>query len=134
MRVLDISIPVRKAMVHYPGDPRYNVRSAATIDKDGVAISMHSFGSHTGTHIDAPAHFIPGGATIDKLDLDIMVGPVWVADFTKVERCITAADLQNAEIPPAVERILLKTRNSGLWSHNEFSNELSLVFILNRKY
>ena len=76
---------------------------------------MITMSSHTGTHIDAPRHFVEGGATVENLCLETLNGEVFVASVTDVET-ISAKELELAGLPEGVERLLLKTSNSDLWS------------------
>jgi arylformamidase len=76
-------------------------------------------GVHTGTHVDAPLHFVSGGGTVDKLPLDILVGPTVVAHIANVTGHLDAQALEQADIPPGTQRLLFKTRNSGYWEHPE---------------
>ena len=78
-------------------------------------------GVHTGTHIDAPLHFIDGAAGVDALPLEIMIGPAYVVDATTIAADIDAATLRRLDIPDRVERLLFKTPNSKLWERGEFS-------------
>jgi arylformamidase len=107
----DISVPVGPGMLHYGRQPEKTmVESIAQGDPGDV--SRWLIGSHTGTHLDAPAHFSPGGATIDEIPLDVFVGPARVLDLTGVHgREIGAADLVAAGLGDD-ERVLLKTANS----------------------
>jgi arylformamidase len=75
-------------------------------------VSRWRIGAHTGTHIDAPAHFIDGGKTVDQLDLGALIGPARVLDLTGVRTEITAADLEKAGLGDE-GRVLLKTTNSA---------------------
>jgi arylformamidase len=83
-------------------------------------VSRVSFGDHTGTHFDPPLHFIPGGKPIDQLDLNVLCGLARVVDLTRVEREITARDLERARIPKRTTRLLFKTRSSTLWARAGF--------------
>ncbi|GAC1484983.1 MAG: cyclase family protein [Candidatus Dormibacteria bacterium] len=115
MKVIDISVPIRDAMTVYRGNPAVRVDAAMTLAKDGVNLSEICLGSHTGTHVDAPRHFIKGGRGIDRLDLNLFVGPVWVADLGAVKTGIDAQALESAHIPRGTARVLLRTSNSRLW-------------------
>ncbi len=115
MKLVDISVPIRDAMTVYRGNPRVRVRPAMTLAKDGVNLSEICLGSHTGTHVDAPSHFIKGGRGIDRLDLSLFLGPAWVADLRAVKAGIDAEALEAARIPRGTSRVLLHTRNSRLW-------------------
>lgn len=70
---------------------------------------------HTGTHVDAPRHFLEGGSTVEQLSLDVMVGPCFVAYLPEAE-CVTSDDLADLDFPSGTERLLLRTGNSTLWS------------------
>ncbi len=115
MTILDVSIPIHDAMTVYRGNPPVQVRPAMTLARDGVSLSELCLGSHTGTHVDAPRHFIRGGAGIDALDLDRFIGPAWVADLRAMRGGIGAGALGAAAIPRRTARVLLRTRNSRLW-------------------
>jgi len=110
-KIHDISVPVGPGMLHYGRQPeRTMVESMA--DGDAGDVSRWLIGSHTGTHLDAPAHFHPGGDTIEMLPIDVFVGDARVLDLTAVEgEEIGAADLLTAGLDDS-ERVLLKTRNS----------------------
>jgi len=115
MTILDVSVPIHDAMTVYRGNPPVRVRPAMTLGHDGVNLSEICLGSHTGTHVDAPRHFIRGGAGVDALELDRFIGPAWVADLGAVRGGINAAALAAAGIPRRTARVLLRTRNSRLW-------------------
>lgn len=115
MKLVDISVPIRDAMTVYRGNPPVRIRPAMTLQRDGVNLSQLCLGSHTGTHVDAPSHFVKGGKGIDRLDLDRFIGPAWVADLRRVIGGINADDLRKARIPRGSRRILLRTSNSRWW-------------------
>jgi arylformamidase len=71
MEIFDVSVPVRSGMPVYPGDPEVRLERVS----ESPAISRLDFGVHTGTHVDAPLHFIPGGAATEALPLNVLVGP-----------------------------------------------------------
>jgi arylformamidase len=126
VEIIDVSVPIRDGMLHYPGDPEIRLtRVRAIADGDVANISELDFGVHTGTHVDAPVHFLEGTAGADALPLDALVGPANVVDATAiVEAPIGEAALEALEIPPGCERLLLKTRNSGLWERDdEFTDD-----------
>lgn len=80
MRVIDLSIPLDDRTPFYPGDPQPRVRPATTIAADGFAVSHLELGSHSGTHCDAPSHFLEGGLTLEQLPLERFVGPGVLVD------------------------------------------------------
>jgi arylformamidase len=122
MPFLDISLPIREGMIVYEGDPGVSVGSALALERgDPANVSMLRFGSHTGTHMDAPRHFIDGAAAIDTLALDVLIGRALVAEVD-AERLIEPAHL--AALPLAGHtRVLFKTRNSALWDRPSFVRE-----------
>lgn len=83
-RIVDLSHPVREGMTTYPRPwhVRAGLERLATVKTTGRAASRLTIGTHTGTHVDAPAHFLEGGATIESLDLDVLVGPCRVLDLS----------------------------------------------------
>lgn len=90
---------------------------------DRFTLTRLRMSAHTGTHIDAPAHFIKGGGTIDDIDLEALIGPVQVIDLASADGHITRGDLQAAGLPAGTERVLLKTKNSALWKNPVFRND-----------
>ena len=113
-KIYDISVDIRKGMVVYPKDPRFRFRQAASVEKDGVSLHKIMMGNHTGTHVDAPAHFIEGGASVTDLALELMNGRVRVIEVHSTEK-IDVSELQQSLMPDDF-RILFKTKNSLLWS------------------
>jgi arylformamidase len=111
MRIHDISVPVGPGMLHYGRRPEKTmVESIAAGDPGDV--SRWLIGSHTGTHLDAPAHFVAGGETIEQIPVERFVGPCRVLDLTGVTGTeISAQDLVDAGLG-SDERVLLKTANS----------------------
>ena len=114
-------------MVHWPGDPPFEIELAHDQKKgDPCTVSRVSMGVHTGTHMDAPLHFIEDAATIDEMPLDATVGPARVIQI-RDRKSIGREELMEHEIE-ASERVLFKTANSDtLWSKDEFDEEF--VFI-----
>ncbi len=109
--IIDISLPISCTLPIWPGDPRPQLTPVTSLDVEGVQVSQLSLGTHTGTHLDAPRHFIPGGRTIDQLDLDVLVGVCRVVEVINTEGPLSRTDLEHVELHPG-ERLLLKTRNS----------------------
>ncbi|MBK0422711.1 cyclase family protein [Leucobacter sp. CSA2] len=81
--MIDLSHPIATGMTVYPGDPAVRVRAALSIARDGSAVAALELGTHTGTHVDAPAHIVPGGRTIDRVGLDELIGEALVLDPTR---------------------------------------------------
>jgi arylformamidase len=110
--IIDISLPITPQMPIWPGDPRPELEPVTTLQRHGVQVSRLVLGTHSGTHVDAPRHFIPWGRTIDQLDLSALVGPCRVLEVARTAGHISAADLQQFELQPG-DRVLLKTPNSS---------------------
>src|SRR5688572_22751550 len=114
MPLIDISLPIREGMIVYERDPGISVSSALALERgDPANVSTLKLGSHTGTHMDAPLHFIEGAKSIDTLPLDLLIGPALVIEVD-AQRLIEPKHLTDARIA-AHQRVLLKTRNSALW-------------------
>ena len=113
MRIHDISVTVTESIPTWPGDPPVSLRRAHSISKgDAANVSRLEAGVHTGTHIDAPVHFIEGARGIDSLPLEALVGPCLVVAADPPGTTLRPEDL------PATDatRILFKTRNSRHWA------------------
>ena len=81
MPIYDISLTLSPSLVVWPGDPPVNLTQPASMDRgDMFSLTRMDIGAHTGTHVDAPAHFVAGGAGVDSLDLDVLIGPALVVD------------------------------------------------------
>lgn len=108
----DITVPLKQGIIYFPTDPfppkiyRYHDRELGA----KVTMSVIEMISHTGTHIDSPLHFIPGGSTISDMPLDITIGPARVIEI-KDKESIKAKELKQHNIKKG-ERVLFKTRNS----------------------
>jgi len=74
----DLSHPLHSGMQVYPGDPGVDFAPALELERDGAAVTELHLGSHTGTHVDAPAHTVAGGRTMDRVSLDELVGEALV--------------------------------------------------------
>lgn len=117
---LDISVPIKDGMVHWPGDPEIEIRRIKDLEAGDTATLSHiSMGSHTGTHMDAPGHFIVKGKSIDQMPLDATVGRCRVIEI-KAPDLIRSQELKPKGIRSG-ERILFKTQNSSrVWSTDSF--------------
>jgi len=115
----DITVPLKQGMSKFPTDPEpfkvYRMSDVALGSK--VTMSFIEMISHTGTHIDAPLHFIPGGSTISDMPLTATIGPARVIEI-KDRQKIKVAELEKHNIKKG-ERLLFKTRNSPLTYESE---------------
>ena len=110
---VDISVPLRSGMVHWPDNPPVRIERMLDIEHGDVAnVSTLSLGSHTGTHMDSPLHFVRGGEGIDRMPLDATMGRARVIEIQD-PTSINPEEL----VPHGIgrgERILFKTQNSAL--------------------
>jgi arylformamidase len=109
--IIDITQRITVDMPVWPGDPSPALEAVTTLAQHGVQVSRLVLGTHTGTHLDAPRHFIPGGRTIDQLDLEVLLGPCCVLEVQSADRHIAREDLEDFDLQDGA-RVLLKTRNS----------------------
>src|SRR5919109_3861952 len=116
-RIMDISLGIGPDLLTWPGDPGVEVVPTARLARgDQANVSELRLGSHTGTHVDPPVHFIDGQASVDALPLETLVGPALVADLRGAE-VIGGAELDALDLPAGTERLLCRTDNSDLWSN-----------------
>ena len=112
-KVIDITTPISPFTRVFPGDPIPAIEKVCTLEKEGCAVSRLSFGSHTGTHVDAPSHILDNGLTVDKLELKNLMGMALILDFSSLSGALTADILekafQNAGVPENISILLLKT-------------------------
>lgn len=136
---IDISVPLKSGMVHWPGDPPVSIIRTSDLAKgDPATVSRLSMGSHTGTHMDAPLHFIRIGRSLDEMPLAATIGPARVIEIRDRE-FIKPEELRRHRLRRG-ERILFKTRNSArCWRADSFIKDfvaLSLAaarFLANRR-
>jgi arylformamidase len=128
MKIFDISLLVSPDLPVWPGDPRVVLEQLSSMDAgahDNVSRLICSV--HSGTHVDAPHHFLNDHRTVENLSLDVLVGPALVIEFPQEVDLITADNLENSAIPSGTTRLLLKTHNSKLWEKH--SGEFSKDFV-----
>jgi arylformamidase len=120
-RYHDVSLPLRDSAVVYPGDPPVRVGAHTAIARgDPANVSTLALGSHSGTHVDAPSHFLPGADPVDRLPLERLVGPAVVLDLSRRAGAITPDELAEHDLA-ARTRVLLRTGNADLLRRGEFS-------------
>jgi arylformamidase len=114
-KFIDISVPVSSQLPIWPGSPEIELKRRLDLNHGDIAndTTLH-FSVHTGTHVDAPLHFLPEGSSVEQMPLDVLIGSVMVADLSNVDS-ITAEDLEQLSLPNGTERLLIRTRNSNLW-------------------
>lgn len=122
MAIYDVTVTLRPEMPTWDGEPTPSSQPIKQIGVGGESaqVSLLALGTHTGTHIDAPAHFFPGGAGIDQLPLDALVGPCRVVEIGAVQ-VVEPADLD--PIARGAERLLLKMQSGRLWDDPAFRRD-----------
>lgn len=116
MTLFDITLNVSNELPVWPGDPAISFYRVADVNHGDVCtLSRLESGSHMGTHLDAPLHFIKGGRTVDQLDLNVLIGPCVVAHVPQAD-VIDAALLDSLHLPADTRRVLFRTRNSQIWA------------------
>jgi arylformamidase len=129
MPIYDISLPISESLAVWPGDPPIRITQSSHLDMgDAATASRLDMGAHTGTHVDAPAHFITGGNSVDALDLEVLVGPALVVHEPQAS-VLTAEVLEGLNIPPGTERLLFRTRNSERWAQADGTFDEDFVAI-----
>lgn len=111
MKIFDISVPLNEKTVIYPGNVPLEISVHHEMPEHATHLSKIVMGTHTGTHVDAPRHALPDGASLDQISLETFVGSCRVLDFTKSVGSVSVSDLKNAGVKKG-ERILAKTQNS----------------------
>ncbi|MBX9831184.1 cyclase family protein [Candidatus Babeliales bacterium] len=112
MQIIDISWPISQIMTSYKDNKPVTFLWNKSFPNDNARDSSVTLNSHTGTHVDAPSHFLENGETIETIGLEKLVGPCRVLDLTHVTQKIMPADLEQHNLQSG-ERILLKTKNSS---------------------
>ncbi len=114
--ITDISVPINPNLPVWPGEPQPIIKHKYRMSYGEDANVTHlAVGSHTGTHIDAPLHFVDGGKTTLEIPLEKLIGSCQVVDF-QGKTSITAADLAALHLPEGTNKLLFKTDNSRRWA------------------
>ncbi len=117
MHIYDLSVALSDDMPTYPGDPGIKISQWFTLaGGDQANVSLLHFGAHTGTHVDAPAHFLEGAAGVESLALDVLIGPAEVIEVPNDSHVIDEAFVANN--CAGTLRVLFKTRNSAFWKES----------------
>jgi len=124
---IDVSVPVRAGMVHWPGDPPVKIERVKTIGDDSEAnMTKIHMSAHTGTHMDAPLHFFADDPGIEALPLDIAMGPARVIAIEGNEP-IDRGQLEGLDLQSG-ERVLFRTTNSDrAWADRDFDPDYVYV-------
>ena len=116
-RLIDVSLEVGPDLLVWPGNPGVTITPTSRISRgDTSNVSEIRLGSHTGTHVDPPFHFLDDGTTAEDLPLDVMMGESTVADLRGTPGPIGPAELAGLSLREETTRLLLRTDNSALWT------------------
>src|SRR5215213_6544365 len=114
MKIYDVTVAVSENVPIYEGDPRVAIESVKSISRgDNANVSHLCLGAHTGTHVDAPNHFIEGTRRVEDLEIEKLVGRCRVIEIASDVIAIEPSHLGNLD---GSDRILFKTRNSAFWN------------------
>ena len=136
MKIQDISITISNDLVTWPGDPKVNIQLPIQMKKgDACNVSRWEIGAHTGTHTDAPFHFIDNGKGIDEVPLDLYIGPCLVVEVKPRTINIEKDDIAHVRLK-GHKRVLFKTRNSDHWKNGnmEFDKDFIAVGVSGAEY
>lgn len=127
MKIYDITVPISEDLPIYEGDPKVSISVASSIADGAPAnVSKMCFGVHSGSHVDAPNHFIEGARRVDGLDLDKLIGPCRVVE---IDRDAGSIGPEHLEAVAGTERVLFKTKNSMFWRSGDKTFRTDFTYI-----
>jgi arylformamidase len=125
--IYDISVPISSGGVTYPGNPPIEITPQQEIGRGGSSNVSHiSFGSHTGTHIDAPKHFFDDGVGVDAIALELLMGDAMLVDVGTEVMAVGERELRLHQLT-GYTRVLIKTRNSGFIRQPDFVRDYTYL-------
>lgn len=119
--IIDLTFPIENGMPYYPGDPEPKIEKFTSIEKEGYVVHKLTIGTHTGTHVDVPSHFIPEGKTLDQIEITRFSGKAYVIAIEKEK--INKEDIPNVES----EILLIYTGTSKSWKNGWNINKYSII-------
>ncbi len=132
-KLLDVSVPLAAGMPTFPGNPEFNLEPVKRISDGGSSnVSRLVMGTHTGTHVDAPRHFLDDGTAVDGLPLNLLLGRARVVEIAH-RGGIGAEELAATGLREDL-RVLLKTSNSALWNSDVFHDDYTHVTETGARY
>jgi arylformamidase len=127
LNIYDVSLPIISGGLVYPGNPEIAIAPQQSLARGaGANVSSLSFGSHTGTHVDAPKHFFDDGVTVDALALDVLMGPAVVVFVGDDCMSVGEKELRMHELKGHT-RVLIKTRNSTFVRQHHFRTDYTYL-------
>lgn len=130
MAIYDISLTISPTLPVWPGDPPVKMTQTENMDSGAeYNLTRLDISAHTGTHVDAPHHFLNDGRTVETLPLDLLTGPCYVVQLPDEINEINAETLERMSLPMGMPRILFGTRNSKLWAQgqNQFKEDFVAI-------
>ncbi len=131
MHTYDITLTISPELPTWPGDPKIHLERTSKIEEGSEAnVTRMDIGVHTGTHVDAPYHFLGADTpTVDQIPLKLLTGRAYVLHLSDDIGLITKAVLERMEIPARTRRLLFKTRNSHYWQRRTHGFQTDFVGI-----
>lgn len=125
MKIYDVTVPISGQMSIYAGDPPAQVESAKRLaGGDSANVSHLAFGAHSGTHVDAPNHFIEGARRVDQLDFEKLMGPCRVISIPTDVQTIEPEHFDDVS---DIKRVIFKTKNSAFWNDSAFHSDFAHI-------
>jgi arylformamidase len=125
--IYDVSLPIVNGGLVYPGNPEIAISPQQQISEGASSnVSLLSFGSHTGTHVDAQKHILDGGLAVDALHLDVLMGPAILIAVPDDAPAVTESLLRAHDLT-GQQRVLIRTRNSGFIRQREFVRDYTYL-------
>jgi arylformamidase len=117
MRIYDVTLTISPDLPVWPDDAPISLERLSEIKEGATSnVTRLSMSAHSGTHVDAPRHFIDKGESVDELDLKLLTGRAYVLHVSNEVDLITRDLLERSGIPPRTKRVLFRTRNSNYWA------------------
>jgi arylformamidase len=127
LNIYDVSLPIVSGGLIYPGNPEIAIAPQQSLAQGaGANVSSLAFGSHTGTHVDAPKHFFEDGVTVDALALDVLMGPAVLVNVGDSCMAVGEKQLRMHELK-GHSRVLIKTRNSSFIREKHFHTDYTYL-------
>ena len=121
MRTYDITLTISPDMIVWPDDPPIELYRTSKIEEGANAnVSRVHMSVHTGTHIDAPCHFLEDGKSVEDIPIALLTGRAYVLHLPDEVDLITRELIEHSTIPPRTKRVLFRTRNSETWKSDQW--------------
>ena len=129
MTIYDITVPLTNDMPTYPGDPGIQITDFYGLAQgDPCNLTHLNLGAHTGTHVDAPAHFIEGAGPVESMSLDVLIGAAQVIHLPD-DRMSVDKELVESHLESGTTRVLFKTRNSNFWNDQSLGFKQDFTYL-----